>query len=1505
MTANTLQTSGRPGGRATFLGRRRFVIPLISALLLAWPAQARQEALFGAEPGLRLTGAAQLSGAVIDRSAVFEPNVGQVDMRVKFLSRASGYVLYLTDTETVLDLAPSPTMSARRQSRRGPNEAGSVEPVRTVVRMKYVGGNPRPVIVGGDELPGKVNYFRGDDPTRWRRHVPTYATVTARGVYPGVDVVYYGGPGRLEYDFVVAPGADPRAITLAFQGPENLTVNADGDLLFKIGGGELRMRKPLVYQDVDGSRKVVPANYVLKGKHRVGLRVAAYDRTRPLIIDPVLVYSTYLGGSGAEVARGISADPVTPGIVYVAGETSSTNFPTTAGFQPTLSKGTDCFVAKFDTNQSGPASRVYSTYLGGSGTDQCYGVAVDGSHNAYVVGRTTSTNFPLATKLNGNNRGGSDGIVVKLNASGSALLYSVYIGGSADEAGFAIAVDGAGQAYVTGSTTSTNFPVVGGFQTALGDPSGDAFVTKINAAGNAFLYSSYLGGNGIDQGQGIAVDPVHAGVVYVTGDTSSTNLPTKNGFQLTPGGNGDAFVAKVDTGSTGLASLLYSSYLGGSGPEHGRGITTDGVSAYVTGQTASANLYAIVSASASPKFFDAQLTGPSDAFVARVDSSAVGQASVGFFTYLGGGSDDAGNAIAVDTIGNVYVTGQTFGGFPVTPDAFQPTLSGGGDAFVARLNTNATGPGALIFGSYLGGSGTDEALGLALDSSGNGYMTGTTSSTSAPSPNVPFPTTVGSFQPTYGGGTTDAFVVRVTDIAKTADLSITKSGPASVNAGDPIVYSLSVSNGGPNTASTVVVSDALPNGTTLVSAGGSGWACSGTTTVTCTRATLAVGAAPGIVVSVTAASPGTLVNSASVTSATPDPASANNTSAAVQTTVVAADLSITKTGPASVNASAGFSYTLTVSNAGPNTASSVSVSDLLPSGTTLVGASGTGWNCSGATTVTCTRGSLAVGTAPSIGIAVTAPAEGTTLSNAASVSATGDPNSTNNISATVQTTVTPQADLSITKSGPASVNVTSQIGYTLTVSNAGPSTASAVSVSDALPTGTTLVSASGTGWSCGGSTTVSCTRASLAVGSAPSIVILVTAPAEGTTLSNSASVSSTTSDPNTANNTSATVQTVVKGPPIFTFATSYQVNEGSLLTFQVTASDPGGMPLTFSASNLPLGANFDPSTQTFAWTPNPAQGGPDPYLVYFTASDGQFTRTTSVRITVVNTIPDRDGDGVPDDVDNCPDQYNPDQFDVCHNSAETVTAASALSQSGSTQGPLNLTFTATLNGGTSGTYFVPVNLFNTICRVTDGGGHPVPIGAVPEGPPITLSPSPNGVLVFIPAGSGQDSTTTFDLKLLYPNLTPGTYTISCDYVNFAHIPQPAVDDPTIWRGIAGAQSQTVIVGLYAFTGFASPADHEPFNVGRTVPVKFSLIDSSGAPVTTATARLFVQQLDSQGNKVGPLIPATSNNGTDNLFRLSNNQYVFNMSTDALTVGLWQLVVKLDNGTTETIVIVLR
>ena len=292
-----------------------FSIVLLLFLVLPVPASTRADATRPVPQALPL---------------IFELNAGQTSSDVKFLSRGAGYTLFLTPAEMVLGFATSPSQK----------KAG-------VLRMQLPGANLQPLITGVEELPGKVNYFIGDDPAQWRANVPTYAKVRYEAVYPGIDLVYYGNQRQFEYDFVVSPGADPRAITLAFEGPETFVVDGAGDLLFQVGDGELRLRKPLVYQEIDGSRKLVAANYVLKSQNRVGVQVAAYDRTQPLVIDPVLVYSTYLGGNGTDIARGIAADPVTPGVVYVAGETTSTNFPTTAGsLQPTFGKGSDCFVAK-------------------------------------------------------------------------------------------------------------------------------------------------------------------------------------------------------------------------------------------------------------------------------------------------------------------------------------------------------------------------------------------------------------------------------------------------------------------------------------------------------------------------------------------------------------------------------------------------------------------------------------------------------------------------------------------------------------------------------------------------------------------------------------------------------------------------------------------------------------------------------------------------------------------------------------------------------------------------------------------------------------------------------------------------------------------------------------------------------------------------------------------------------------------------------------------------------
>ncbi len=431
----------------------------------------------------------------------FEANQGQTDARVKFLARGSGYSLFLTSTELVLALGkaePSgPGKGVARAEAATPKRPSPPE----VLRMKLLGANARPAIEGREELPGKSHYFIGNDPKKWRTDVPQYARVQYKDVYPGVSLTYYGNQDRLEYDFVVSPGGDPRRIGLGIEGAQRIHVDAEGNLVLSLPGGEVVQRAPVVYQEVDGARKAVEGRFVLRGRGEVGFEVGAYAADRPLVLDPLLVYSTYLGGSGDDHGQAIAVDP--SGNVYVTGYTFSTNFPTANPLQGAYGGGTyDAFVAKL--NSAGSAL-VYSTYLGGSGYDLGLGIAADASGNAYVIGDTSSTNFPTVNPLQAGYGGGSDAFVAKVNATGSALVYSTYLGGSGGDQGQGIAVDSSGNASVTGTTQSTDFPTANPLQAKLSGI-GDAFVAKLNASGLALAYSTYLGGSDFDQGHDIAVN---------------------------------------------------------------------------------------------------------------------------------------------------------------------------------------------------------------------------------------------------------------------------------------------------------------------------------------------------------------------------------------------------------------------------------------------------------------------------------------------------------------------------------------------------------------------------------------------------------------------------------------------------------------------------------------------------------------------------------------------------------------------------------------------------------------------------------------------------------------------------------------------------------------------------------------------------------------------------------------------------------------------------------------
>ncbi len=662
----------------------------------------------------------------------FEENRGQTDRRVRYLARHGGATVFLANDEAAFVLRAPESHDSAAGEKPSPGRAKS-----HAVRMKFEGANPRAEVSGERELSGRVNYFRGNDPSKWRTNVRTYGAVRYRGLYEGVDLVYYGNErGEMEYDLVVAPGADPSRISLKIEGAKSLEVDAAGDLVINTPAGEMRQRKPTVYQEVNGARREVAGGYVAEPDGSVRFALGEYDRSAPLVIDPVLEYSTYLGGSKYEEGHSIAVDPA--GNAYVTGLTRSFDFPTVNPVQGTRGgssddfTGSDAFVTKL--NAAGNAL-VYSTYLGGSNYDNGFAIAVDSAGNAYVTGATASSDFPTANPMQStNNSFFGTAFVAKLNAAGNALVYSTYLGGGHVDRGSGIAVDSAGNAYVTGGTVSSNFPTVNPAQGTM-HGSGDAFVAKLNAAGSALIYSTYLGGGGEDAGSGIAVDA--AGNAYVTGTTRSFDFPTVNPIQSTNSSNfGTAFVAKLNAAGS---AFVYATYLGGHDETLGFGIAVDAAgNAYVTGLTLASDF---------PTVHPIQTDRvDSDAFVTKLN--AAGSAFI-YSTYLGGGVGDVGTGIAVNPAGEVYVTGYTNSpNFP-TVNPVQSTTKGTEDAFLTKLNAAGS---AFVYSTYLGGDDGDEGHGIAVDSAGDAYVMGITRS-------LDFPT-VNPIQGTHGGGGQDAFVTK-------------------------------------------------------------------------------------------------------------------------------------------------------------------------------------------------------------------------------------------------------------------------------------------------------------------------------------------------------------------------------------------------------------------------------------------------------------------------------------------------------------------------------------------------------------------------------------------------------------------------------------------------------------------------------------------------------------------------------------------------------------------------
>lgn len=666
----------------------------------------------------------------IQHAVLFEQNQGQVNPIYGFLARDPFGTFLLSGSGFVYG--------------RG----------RDAVEVKFEGADAQAQISGLDLQPGRVNYLLGRDAKKWIRDVSSYARVAVKKLYPGIDAVYYGADATLEADFIVSPGSRPEQVRLRVEGRGRPSINAAGDLEIHTRKGLFALRKPRAYQGTGGQRREVACRYVMRGLDEVGFTASGYDPAQPLVIDPVLSYSSYLG-SGNSTAVRVAVD--SQGNAYVAGATSSANFPVTSGAiaPPAPAPFNDVLVTKF----SPQGAVVYSTHVGGSHDDIGLGIAVDAQGQAHVTGVTGSPDFPAIAKPY---QGEDDAFVFALNAAGNNFVYSTLLGGSGRDMGTAIALDAQGNAWVAGATASTNFPVLKPLQASMkgssNNPSewtffsGNAFVAKLSPSGSV-LFSTYYGGSSTDAALAIAVDP--SGAPYVAGFTTSADFPLKSPLQASFGGTGangqivtgDAFVLKLASDGS---QVMYSTYLGGSADDVAVGIAVDaGGNAYVAGSTFSSNFPTVNAMQSSyggqgaSSYFR---MSSGDAFVAKINPAG---SALDFSTYLGGSDDDRAFAIAVDGAGNIHVAGNTASSnFPVTGDAAQKTLGGVGvvdtgnllaggyvlapvgmgDAFYAEFSPT----GALTYNTYLGGGADDVAMGLAVDAAGDAYLSGNTASANFP-----------------------------------------------------------------------------------------------------------------------------------------------------------------------------------------------------------------------------------------------------------------------------------------------------------------------------------------------------------------------------------------------------------------------------------------------------------------------------------------------------------------------------------------------------------------------------------------------------------------------------------------------------------------------------------------------------------------------------------------------------------------------------------------------------
>jgi uncharacterized repeat protein (TIGR01451 family) len=1128
-----------------------------------------------------------------------EQNRGQAPRGVDFVALGFGHKFLLSPSGATLDLFDAGTKSSHS------------------VQLQLVGASLASPGQGLDRVAFTSAYFSADDPKGLLRSLPNYAKVRYREVWPGIDVVYYGNRNELEYDMVLAPQADPDSIRIKLTAESRFALNSAGDLELQTPYGTVTHHRPLAFQVIDHRRKEVRAGYTLVTANEVRIQLGDYDRSRELVIDPTLaissptltspvnaalagvdgsgnIYAAVAGGQGSVfiLAFSPSGSPVNQGTilgadttagmvvtsagkVYLTGAASGTSFPALNGYQTQLADSNGLATDAYFLEYVGLPSQAvpYGTFFGGVGNDTGNAIAVDASGNAYITGQTVGGTGFVHTVGGAFAGGGTDAFVAKINpnvAGASSLIFSTFVGGSGADSGNGIGVDANGNSYVGGTTTSSSASFqpssATGFNTSKTTATNDGFIVKLNSAGTSATYLTFLPSAPVNA---LAVDSIFS--AYVTGAVDGTTnvlATTGSGFQTTNGGNGCASVAP-----------------------------------------------------GSPC---------TDAFLSKYNTTAGGNASLLYSSYLGGSFSDAGTGIAVDNSGNAYLVGRTnSSNFPTArPLAGFATYQGGAivdentlttqfDAFVTKVNTNDSGEPSLVYSTYLGGSDTDQANNIAIDALGDAFIGGITSSTN-------FQNTTSAPSATGAHG----FFVKITDSAVGPTLSVTKTHTGSFFKGQAnATYTVTVGNTGSGaTSGTVTMTETIPAGLALVSMIGSGWSCPATT---CTRSdALAAGAtypAITVTVNVSGAATSPQVNNVSVSGG-----GSPITNASDSTTILGTPaLSITKIhSGAFTQGQLNATYHVTVTNApgAAATSGTVTVTDSLPAGLSLVSMAGGGWVCP---SNSCTRSDALAGGAsyPSITVTVNVGVGATSpQNNSVSVSGGGSAVANGNDSTTILTASQPS--LSILKSHSANFAQGQQNAtYTVTVSNnnAAATSSGGVSVTDTLPSGLTLVSMAGTGWNCSSNT---CTRTDALVGGASYPAITVTVNVLGNAASpqvNQVSVSGGGSAP--ASWSDSTL--IAIGTPTLTINRT-RLNfgySGALITSPqtVTVNISGGLNVAWTAAsdrpNVTVSPASGTGSGTFQVTAAAPSGGGSAGAIITVSAAGATGSPQQVQVNVTAVTP--------------------------------------------------------------------------------------------------------------------------------------------------------------------------------------------------------------------------------------------------------------------------------------------